>query len=86
MVAAGFPTGGTDISGLALCRRPKVFIQSTHDAHGPKAELEVLFGKLPEPKRLIWIPARDHFFDGALSNFEEAVFSLGSVAGSAVED
>lgn len=86
MVAAGFPTGGTDISGLALCRRPKVFIQSTHDAHGPKAELEVLFGKLPEPKRLIWIPARDHFFDGALSDFEEAVFSLGSVAGSAVGD
>ncbi len=82
MIAAGFPTDQADISALALCRRPKIFIQSTHDEHGPKAELEALFKEFAEPKRLIWIPARDHFFDGALGDFEEAVFSLGSAGES----
>lgn len=81
MIAAGFPTrGGAEISGLSACRRPKVFIQSTNDAHGPEAELKTLFETFASPKRLIWIPARDHFFEGALGDFEQAVFGLGSAA------
>jgi len=76
MIAVGYPTGGPQISGLSLCRRPKFFIQSTHDQFGPRAELEKLFETFSEPKKLIWVEARDHFFDGALERLEEVVEGL----------
>ena len=73
LMAAGFPTrhGGADY--LEHCRAPKVFLQSTTDAYGPRAELEEQFRGFAEPKRLIWIEAADHFFAGALDAFEEQV-------------
>jgi alpha/beta superfamily hydrolase len=78
ILAVGFPTRGTD---LVHCRRPKFFIQSTNDVHGPRPQLERFFETLNEPKRLIWIEARDHFFDGALERLEETVFGLGPAEG-----
>ena len=33
-------------------------------------------GRLPEPKELIWIEAADHFFSGALDQFEDAVYAV----------
>jgi alpha/beta superfamily hydrolase len=80
-IAAGFPTRAGRMVELRACSTPKVFIQSTGDQYGPREELEPLFAQLPEPKRLIWIPARDHFFDGALDELEEAVRSLPQSAG-----
>ena len=81
VVAAGFPTRAGSLDSLFDCRTPKIFIQSTHDQYGPRPELEMLFARLPEPKRLLWVDAADHFFSGALDAFEEAVVSLGSIAG-----
>ncbi len=75
VIAAGFPTG-RGAQFIEACRVPKIFIQSTHDEHGPKAELEAIFAGLPEPKRLIWIAAQDHFFAGALDQLEAAVLGL----------
>lgn len=76
LIAAGFPTREGEISGLALCRRPKFFIQSTRDVHAPREQLERIFAALSEPKRLIWVEARDHFFAGALDRLEDVVFRL----------
>ena len=73
IIAVGFPTKGTDITYLESCAVDKVFIQSTNDEHGPKAELEPLFARFAEPKRLFWIPAQNHFFNGALDELEETV-------------
>jgi uncharacterized protein len=73
MTAVGFPTKGTDTRYLESCPVGKIFIQSTHDEYGPKSELEQLFIRFAEPKRLLWIPARDHFFGGGLDELEEAV-------------
>jgi alpha/beta superfamily hydrolase len=73
LMAAGFPTRYGDEEILAACRIPRFFIQSTHDQYGPRAELEALVARLPEPKRLAWIEARDHFFAGGLDALEEAV-------------
>ncbi len=73
VIAAGFPTR-EPADALAACRVRKIFIQSTHDQYGPRAELEQAFARFAEPKRLIWVEARDHFFAGALPEFEEAVF------------
>jgi alpha/beta superfamily hydrolase len=76
VIAAGFPTKGMDTGFLGSCAVDKVFIQSTHDEHGPKPELEELFAGFAEPKRLIWIPAGNHFFDGGLEELEKTVLEL----------
>jgi uncharacterized protein len=76
LIAAGFPTRYGSTNYLEECRIPKVFIQSTRDEHGPRPELEALYITFSEPKRMIWIPAEDHFFAGALEVLEEAVAGL----------
>jgi len=73
LLAVGFPTKGMDTAFLTSCGVDKIFIQSTHDEHGPKPELEALFARFAEPKRLVWIAARDHFFDGGLEQLESTV-------------
>jgi len=76
VIAAGFPTSTPDSEGLTLATAPKFFIESTRDQFGPREELEAFFRQLAEPKRLIWIEAADHFFTGALDDFERAVEGL----------
>lgn len=82
LIAAGYPTRGDDRSYLAACPIPKVFLQSTHDEHGPRPELERVFEEISEPKRLIWIEAADHFFAGALERLEETVAGLAGGGGA----
>jgi|SRR5665213_2121614 len=77
VIAVGFPTVYKDRAFLDNCVVPRIFIQSTHDQFGPVEELQPLFEALPEPKRLIWIEAQDHFFAGALEQLEESVIQLG---------
>jgi uncharacterized protein len=73
MLAAGFPSLHDPAAFLEQCRVPKIFLQSTHDQYGPRAQLEAQFATFAEPKRLVWIEAADHFFAGALDAFEEQV-------------
>ena len=73
LMAAGFPTRLGDAEYLEDCAIPKIFLQSTHDEFGPKAELEAAFARFAEPKRLIWVEAGDHFFAGALGELERQV-------------
>ena len=54
-------------------RAPKIFIQSTNDQYGPRAELEAALRAFAEPKKLIWIESSDHFFAGGLEELEEKV-------------
>jgi alpha/beta superfamily hydrolase len=79
ILAVGYPTKLEDKSYLAQCGVDKVFIQSSHDEHGPKAELEVVYERFAEPKQLHWVPAKDHFFAGSLDAFEHAVQSFGGL-------
>jgi alpha/beta superfamily hydrolase len=78
LIAVGFPAGDTASLALGACEIPRVFIQSTHDQYGPTEAMESYFAALEGPKELIWVEARDHFFAGALDEFEEAVFRVGS--------
>jgi alpha/beta superfamily hydrolase len=77
VIAVGFPTTYTERGYLWGCTSPKIFIQSTNDEHGPRPDLEEVFSQLPEPKTLHWVEAQDHFFKGALDDFERVVQSLG---------
>ncbi len=73
LIAAGYPTRHGPMEYLESCGAPRIFIQSTHDQYGPRDELEALFDRIAEPKRLIWVEAQDHFFAGALEQLEERV-------------
>jgi len=77
VIAVGFPTIYRDSSSLENCRVPRIFVQSTRDQFGPMIEIEPLVAALAEPKRLIAIPAEDHFFAGALERLEEEIAGLG---------
>ncbi len=73
LIAVGFPTSYGEHAYLEFCTKERVFIQSTHDEFGPRDEMQSVFESLPEPKRLIWVEAEDHFFKGALDEFEKSV-------------
>lgn len=73
LLVVGYPTTYREHEVLLGCDRPKVFIQSTQDEHGPKPDLEALVANARDPKHLEWVAAEDHFFKGALDAFEAAV-------------
>ena len=75
-IAVGLPTRNNDFEYLKRCGVRKVFVQSTHDEHGPREELEHLYDGFAEPKQILWIEARDHFFAGAVDALEDAIFRL----------
>lgn len=79
LIAAGFPTSNAHKLQIEKCPVRKIFIQSTNDAHGPRSDLERYFAQLSPPKQVIWVEAHDHFFGGALDQFEETVYRLGSL-------
>jgi alpha/beta superfamily hydrolase len=61
---------------LRICAVPKFLITSTHDQYAPRARMEELYAGIAEPKQVIWIDSRDHFFDGALDQLEQTIFAL----------
>ena len=73
LMAAGFPTQWGSADYLENCAVPKIFLQSTNDRFGPRAELEAMYERFAGPKQLHWIEAADHFFTGGLEELEERV-------------
>ncbi|HEY6392296.1 MAG TPA: alpha/beta family hydrolase [Bryobacteraceae bacterium] len=76
LIAAGFPAAQEPSRELGRCNVPRIFIQSTNDEYGPRVAMEAYFETLEQPKQLVWVEARDHFFAGGLDEFEEAVYRL----------
>ena len=71
-VAAGAPVDKWKFDFLRSCGLPKIFIHSTRDEYGSRENLEKTFALAAEPKKLVWVEAQDHFFAGALDEFEAA--------------
>ncbi|MFN7993626.1 MAG: alpha/beta family hydrolase [Bryobacteraceae bacterium] len=76
LIALGFPAGRESAAFLTGCTAPKIFIQSTRDEFGPRTAMEGFFAQVPEPKRLVWVEAGDHFFSGTLDQLETAITEL----------
>ena len=72
LVAAGVPVSKYDFEHIVSCAKPKLFVQGALDEFGPAAEIERLFERLPEPKRLKIIEGADHFFEGHLEELGQA--------------
>lgn len=79
VIAVGFPTRIAERAFVYHIEIPKHFIQSTRDEYGPRAEMEEFFASVPEPKDIRWVEAGDHFFAGALEEYERAVGEVGSM-------
>ena len=79
VIAVGFPASHQDSQALGDCARARIFIQSTHDQFGPVPAMEAYFATLPEPKKLVWVEAQDHFFAGGLDRFEEAMYQAAAL-------
>jgi len=73
IVAAGVPVSKYDFEHIVACKKPKLFVQGALDEFGPAADIERLFAKLAEPKRLKIIQGADHFFEGHLEELSQAV-------------
>jgi uncharacterized protein len=78
LLAAGFPANLPDGQNLGQCTVPRVFIVSRNDQFCAVSAMETYFSGLKEPKKLIWIEAPDHFFTGALDEFENAIYQVGA--------
>jgi hypothetical protein len=73
LVGVGLPTNNSDLSYLSSCRKPKLIVQGSQDQYGSRKNTEAVVARAPEPKKLIWIPAADHFFAGHLEALRHAV-------------
>jgi uncharacterized protein len=78
VIAVGYPSSYRDHSFLETCTVPRVFVQSTHDEFGPLDQFRPLVERLPEPKRVILVEARDHFFVDALDALEREIAQVGN--------
>jgi alpha/beta superfamily hydrolase len=76
IVAVGFPTKSGTFEYLKNCLAPKIFVQSSHDEHGPRPELETIYRDIAEPKQIHWVEAADHFFRDGLDVLEETIVQL----------
>lgn len=72
VIAVGFPTIYKDESVLKPSPVRRIFIQSTHDQFGPIEELR----QVTAADELHEVEAADHFFAGALDEFEKVVIDL----------
>jgi alpha/beta superfamily hydrolase len=64
---------GYDFTFLQHCNKPKLFVSGDRDQYGPRAHVQQLVDSLPEPKKLVFISAADHFFEGRLKEMREAI-------------
>lgn len=80
VILVGFPTRHSEFGILDRCPVQRVFVHSTNDEFGPKKELQLWYERLWGPKELHWVEARDHFFDGALDEYEAVVRGLSGSA------
>ncbi len=81
LIAAGFPASSANTDRqLGQCDTPRIFIQSTRDQFCALPDMEAYFAELKGKKQLIWVEAQDHFFTGALDDFEEKVYRAAAEA------
>ena len=52
---------------------PKLMVSGDRDQYAPLAELQEIFFRAAEPKRLVLVPGADHFFGGHMEELREAL-------------
>jgi alpha/beta superfamily hydrolase len=73
LIGLGLPVNNSDLSYLASCAKPKLFMQGANDQFGSREKLQTLFDTIPEPKKLVFVDGADHFFTSKLDTVTAAV-------------
>lgn len=77
LVALGLPTQSNgrkyEYPTLAHCALPKLFLSGADDQFAPAAQLAQVAASAAEPRRLVFIPSSDHFFEGKLMHMQQAL-------------
>ncbi len=73
VIGLGMPVNKSDLSYLQECGKPKLILQGGRDQFGSRTNIEALFAKLTEPKRLVIVEGADHFFAGHLGEVGAAI-------------
>lgn len=80
LIALGLPVAVEDrtyaYEFLSECRGPKLFLTGGQDAFAPQAAQLAILATAPEPKRAIWIPGADHFFQGTATSPEPKLAAM----------
>jgi uncharacterized protein len=76
IVAAGVPVSKYDLTEIARCGKPKLFVQGSLDQFGSVEDLKREFASLDEPKYLKIVEGADHFFEGHVEELSQAVSSF----------
>jgi len=80
LAAVAPPIAMYDLSFLATCRKPKLFVTGDCDPYCSLPALEQRVATLPEPKALVHLAGADHFFGGQESAVAETVVRFCTVA------
>ncbi len=73
LVIAGLPVSKYDFTRIAVCDKPRLFIQGAQDEFGSVTDMQRFVDTLTEPKQLAIIDDADHFFEGRLDEVSQAV-------------
>jgi len=73
LIGVGLPADSSDLSYLAECGKPKLFVQGTRDQYGSRRSVQRVVKAAADPKELIWIEDADHFFTGHLVALRRAI-------------
>ena len=64
LMGVALPVGRRDASFLRTAQKPTLLVSGDRDDISPLPILQELTAQLPDPKKLVTIPAADHFFRG----------------------
>jgi alpha/beta superfamily hydrolase len=74
LIGVGTPAGMSDVSFLATCAKPKLFVHGEDDDVAPLAALQrVLAGDVAPPHELVVIPGATHFFESGHDALRAAI-------------
>jgi uncharacterized protein len=73
LIGLGIPVDRSDLTYLRACAKPKLIIQGGDDQFGSRANVQLLFDSMSEPKRLVIVERADHFFTGQLEKVRSAI-------------
>ncbi len=73
MILIAPPVTSRDFSVLDRSPVPKHVVQGTADDLCPAPDLEAIYQRWAEPKRVVWVPGATHFFDKQLNELANAL-------------
>jgi len=73
VIGLGIPVNNSDLSFLADCPKPRLFIHGANDKFGARRKVEETVAELTGEKRLVVVEDADHFFAGHLEEFNDAI-------------